>query len=58
MSEIDQHLLRKENRINGYDTIKKKGFPDLMVDEKIDKVEYYNDGDIVIYYSEKSEEVE
>ena len=26
MSEIDQHLLRKKNKYNGYDTIKKKTF--------------------------------
>ena len=41
MSEVDQHLLRKENNNNGYDTIKEKGFPDLLVSEKKEKVKYY-----------------
>ena len=37
MSEIDQHLLRKENKVNGYKTIKK----DNNIEKTIDMVNFY-----------------
>jgi len=37
MSEIDQHLLRKENKVNGYKTIKKEN----NIEKSLDVVNYY-----------------
>ncbi len=40
MSEVDQHLLRKENKNKGYDTIKER-HPDTNPFGKSKKVKYY-----------------